>query len=68
MGKILVVGIKDSSYHKVKFEFKNEYNLEDYNKIIELFNLLEDFGAPIKKSIEKYLSKYYPKEEKVFPI
>lgn len=64
MGKILVVGIKDSSYHKIKYEFKNEYNLSDFNQIIYLLETLDQLGAPIDKAIEKYLLK----GKKVFPI
>jgi hypothetical protein len=67
MGKILVVGIKDSSYRNTLYEYKNEYNLEDYKKLVYLLELLEDFNAPIKKAVEHYLEKKH-KGTKIFPI
>jgi hypothetical protein len=65
MGKILVVGIKDSKYNKVKFEYKGEFNLEDYKMIALALSDLEDrFNAPMRKAFE-FL---YSKDKKVFPI
>lgn len=68
MGKILSVGVKDTSFHRIKFEYKTEVNLHDPNQLILILeDLINGYGAPFEKAFELYLKKYKP-EKKVFPI